>query len=215
MATALTAFGTPGEYEPVNFVVYAFQDARRLQVEVSGLRFGESVIPSSCVDIRLALRRLMRDLYTLPPERSTVVSRFLIDNQPVDVPAGTLREYRMIVHVPDDAAPGHYAGTVCQTEEGKEAVELPLMFEVLPFKLLPLTEKAHGIYYRFPSVDQDWLGIETELADIRAHGGTMLKSNLGIDYELVGEEVRPSYSRLRRGLALLRRHESGPTWTPS
>lgn len=206
VATTLAAFGTSGEYEPVNLVVYAFQDVQQMRVEVSDLRCGEFAIPSSRVDIRLALRRLMRDLYTLPPERSTVVSRFLIANQPVDVPAGTFREYHLIIHVPDDAAPGQYAGTVRLTEEGKEAVELPLTFEVLPFRLLPPEEKAHGVYYRFPGMDQDWSGIEAELADIRAQGGTMLKSNLGVDHELVDQDTRPSYDRLRRGLAMLRKH---------
>ena len=205
-ASTLAAFGTPGEYEPVNFVVYAFEDVQRLRIEVSDLRCGESVIPSSRVDIRLVLRRLMRDLYTLPPERSTLVSRFLIANQPVDVPAGTFREYHSIVHVPEDVTPGQYVGTVRLTEEGKEAVELPLTFDVLPIKLLALEHKAHGVYYRFPRMDEDWSGIEAELADIRAHGGTMLKANLGIDYEMVNQDVRPSYDRLRRGLALLRKH---------
>jgi len=205
-ASTLAAFGTPGEYEPVNFVVYAFEDVQRLRVEASDLRCGEFVIPGSRVDVRLVLRRLMRDLYTLPPERSTVLSRFLLANQPVDVPAGTFREYHLIIQVPANAAPGQYAGTVRLVEEGEETVELPLAFEVLPFKLLPLEEKAHGVYYRLPGVDQDWTAIEAELADIRAHGGTMLKSNLGIDHEMVDEVVSPSYDRLRRGLALLRKH---------
>jgi len=205
-ACALKAFATPGEYEPVNFVVYATADLQRLAVETTDLRCGDSVIPGGQIDVRLALRRLMRDIYTYPPERSTIVSRFLLPNQTIDIPAGTFREYHLIVHVPEDAAPGSYSGTVRLSAVGKDAIELPLTFEVLPFRLGPPGDKGYGVYYRFPGIEGDWSGIEVELADIRAHGGNMLKSNLGVDYETVNNAIKPSYERLRHGLTLLQKH---------
>jgi len=205
-AYALEVFATPGEYEPVNFVVYATEDLKRLTVEPTDLRCGDSVIPSDRIDVRLVLRRLMRDIYTFPPERSTIVSRFLLPNQAVDVPGGTFRECHLIVHVPEDAIPGEYSGTVRLGAADRDAIKLPLTFEVLPFKLDPPGDKGYGVYYRFPGIEADWSGIEVELADIRAHGGNMLKSNLGVDYETVDNAVSPTYERLRRGLALLRKH---------
>jgi hypothetical protein len=203
---ALEAFATPGEYEPVNFVVYATEDLKQLAVRATELQCGDSMIPGGQIDVRLVLRRLMRDIYTYPPERSTIVSRFLLPNQPVDIPAGTFREYHLIVHVPEHAEPGQYSGTVRLIAADKDAIELPLTFEVLPFRLGPPGDKGYGVYYRFPGTDGDWSGIDVELADIRAHGGNMLKSNLGVDYETVDNAIRPSYERLRRGLTLLRKH---------
>ena len=202
----LEAFATPGEYEPVNFVVYAVEDLDNLSVEVTDLRCGDSLLPGSRIDVRLVLRRLMRDLYTLPPERSTVVSRFLLPNQDLDVPAGTFREYHMIVHVPDDAAPGEYTGHVRLTPSGREAVELPVLFEVLPFRLRPLEERGYGVYYRFPAAEDNWSRVDIELADVRAHGANMLKSNLGVEYEIVDGKVAPSLAALEHGLAVLRKH---------
>ena len=202
----LEAFATPGEYEPVNFVVYAAKDLDDLAVEVTDLRTGDSVLPKSRIDVRFVLRRLMRDLYTLPPERSTVVSRFILPHEKLDVPAGTLREYHLIVHVPEEAKPGKYTGSVRLTPAGEAPLELPLTFEVLPFRLRPLEDRGYGVYYRFPAMEDDWSHVDVELADVRAHAGNMLKSDLGVEFEAADGDVTPSYARLERGLAVLRKH---------
>jgi len=202
----LEGFATPGEFEPLNFVVYAVDDLEQMTVEASDLRAGDSILPGSCVDVRIVLRGLMRDIYTFPPERSTVVSRFLLPYRALDVPAGTFREYHLIVHVPDDAAAGRYTGQVRIAPRNQSPLELPVTFEVLPFQFRPLREKAYGVYYRFPAEEEDWPKIEVELADIRAHGATMLKSSLGVGYEAEEGRIAPSYERLERGLALLAKH---------
>jgi hypothetical protein len=206
LRSTLEAFAAPGEFEPVNFVVYAVESLEGLSVGLTDLHCEDSVIPRDRIDVRLVLRRLMRDLYTLPPERSTVVSRFLLPYQELDVPGGTFREYHMIVHVPEDATPGRYTGTVRIAPANKKAVELTLFVEVLPFRLRPLKDKGYGVYYRFPAEEDQWPRLEVELADVRDHGGNMLKANLGVEYDSAGEAVRPSYDRLERGLALLRKH---------
>ena len=202
----LEAFATPGEYEPLNFVVYAVQDLERVAVDVSDLRCGTSVVPKDNIDVRLVLRGLMRNLYTRPPEQSTVVSRFLLANEPVDIPARTMREYHLIVHVPSNAEAGVYSGTVRIAPANQEASSLPVQFEVLPFRFRPLTRKAYGIYYRFPADDQDCQQAEIELADIHAHGAGTLKSPLGIDYEVTDGVPVASFDRLTQSLTLLRKH---------
>ena len=202
----LEGFAAPGEFEPVNFVLYANEDLQNVSVEVSDLKAGDSVLSADAFDVRLVLRRLMRNLYTRPPEQSKVVSRFLLPYQPLDVPAGTLREYHMIVHVPEDATPGKYTGTVRIAPAAQTPRKLPIAFEILPFKLRQPTSKAYGVYYRFPAAEADWPQVEVELADIREHGGTMLKCGLGIRYELTDGRVVPSLERLDHGLALLRKH---------
>ncbi len=202
----LKMFAVPGEYEPLNFVVYAIDDLEQVAVQVSDLRCGDHAVPAGQVDARLVLRGLMRDLYTLPPERSTVVSRFLLPLETVDIPAGTFREYHLIVHVPDSAEPGVYRGQVRLAPANRPVQELPVAVEVLPFHFRPLQAKAYGIYYRFPSLESDWSYIDNELADIRAHGCTTLKPNVGIEYEEVDGRIEPSLERLERMLALLDKH---------
>lgn len=202
----LEAFAAPGEYEPVNFVVYAAESLENVSVELGDLRSGDSVLPASCFDVRLVLRALTRDVYTFPAHRSTVVSRFLLPYRELDIPAGTFREYHMIVGVPEDSPPGKYAGTVRIAAADRPAFELPLVFEVLPFHLEPPAGKQYGVYYRFPGMEEDWSPLEVELADIREHGGTMLKSNLAVQFERVDAKVQPSFAMLERGLALLKKH---------
>jgi len=209
IGAALETFAAPGEYEPVNCVVYAQADVEQLAVEAGDLRSGAGVIPRAAIEGRLVLRGLMRDLYTLTPDRSTVVSRFLLPYQPVDVPAGTLREYHITLHVPDDARPGRYEGRVRFRPANQPAIELPLAVEVLPGRLREPTRKAYGMYYRFPREglsDETLARVKLELADIRAHGATSLKSDLGVRFEAVGDQAKPSCAGLEAGLQLLRKH---------
>ena len=200
------AFATPGEYEPVNFVLYAVDDLADVAIEVGDLKSADGVLKAESLELRLVLRRLMRDLYTVAPDRSTVVSRFLLPYSNLNVPAGTFREYHIIVHVPEDAAAGDYKGTIRIAPKNRPSFELPLAMEVLPVRLGPPGDKGYGVYYRFPPADGDWSGIETELGDIRSHGGTMLKADMGIEYEMVDGRVEPSDANLRRELDLLRKH---------
>lgn len=205
--TGLAAAAAPGEYEPVNFMVYAIDEAMaNVRVSVSDLKGDMGAIAAGACDVRLVLRRLMRDIYTFPPERSTVVSRFLLANQPVAIPAGTFREYHVIVRVPEDQAPGVYGGVVTiETAAGDRRI-VPLVLNVRPVKLGLPAPNQYGMYYRFPSDESEWPGCERELVDIYEHGGRMLKSNLGVDYALGENGVIADVGRLRRGLGLLAKH---------
>jgi hypothetical protein len=202
----LEAFAAPGEYEPVNFVLYAVDDLAEVAIEVGDLKSPGGVLKAESLDVRPVLRRLMRDLYTVAPYKSTVVSRFLLPYSRLNVPAGTFREYHVIAHVPEETPAGKYQGTIRIAPQNRPAFELPLALEVLPVRLGPPGDKGYGVYYRFPPADGDWSRIETELADIRRHGCNMLKANLGIEYELLDGRVKFSYATLRRGLDLLRKH---------
>ena len=203
----LSVAAAPGEYEPVNFMVYAIDSPmNRVSVSVSDLHGENGMITADACDVRLVLRRLMRDIYTFPPERSTIVSRFLLANQPVAIPAGTFREYHLIVHVPEGQAPGVYRGAVTIETAAEEKQIIPLVLEVRPLKLGQTAPNLYGMYYRFPSDEAEWPGLERELVDIYEHGGRMLKSNLGLGYALEGDAVVVDVGRLRRGLGLLAKH---------
>lgn len=203
----LTVAAAPGEYEPVNFMIYAIDTSLDdVRVSLSDLQGDGGGIATDACNVRLVLRRLMRDIYTFPPERSTVVSRFLLPNQPVDIPAGTFREYHTIVHVPEDQAPGTYRGTVTIASQAGEKRSIPMAVTVRPVELGPPTPNIYGMYYRFPTDEAEWQGIERELIDIYQYGGRMLKSNLGVGYAMSDDGVVADAGRVRRGLELLAKH---------
>ncbi len=208
---SISGFAAPGEYEPVNFVVYATTDLHHLDVHVSELRGTTHVIPKDSCELRIVQRGLMRDLYTLPVERSTVVSRFLLPYQPLEMPAGSFREYHLTVHVPEDAPAGIYRGHLSVSAAGHRSLSLPLEFEVLPIKLLPLKQHAYGMYYRLPANDDDGRQLQAELSDMRRHGVTTLKAAVGIDWTKEEGVPVPSSERLSQFLDHLEQHTfSGP-----
>lgn len=204
-APELGAMATPDEFEPVGLIVYAGSDLGETRLEISDLRRDGAIIASEQVETRLVLRGLMRELYTASRERSRVVSRFLLPYRPVSIAKGTFREYHLTIHVPDDASPGTYRGTVRVIPTNTDAREIPLRLEVLPFSLDTPERPVFGMYYRFPRGD-DWGHVELELADLRAHGVSILKSDLGVEYVRTDAGPKPSLERLQRGLELLRKH---------
>ncbi|MCP4645234.1 MAG: hypothetical protein GY851_32630, partial [bacterium] len=205
--TALQVAAAPGEYEPVNFMVYAVDGTMDdVRVSVSDLKGDAGAIDADACNVRLVLRRLMRDLYTVSPDRSTVVSRFLLSNQPVDIPAGTFREYHLIVHVPQDQAPGSYRGAVSIAAKGGEKRNISLALNVRPMELGTPAPNAYGMYYRFPNDEDEWEGLQREFADIHEYGGRMLKWNVGVRYAIGEDGVVADVGRVRRGLSLLAKH---------
>ena len=98
--------------------------------------------------------------------------------QPVDIPAGSLREYWLTVHIPADAQPGTYRGTVSFAAR-KGSFSLPLVVNVHPFELAP-SRQVYSIYYRAklsadgqPTISSEGKSEEqyrAEIEDMKAHG---------------------------------------------
>ena len=66
---------------------------------------------------------------------------------PVNIPADQVRQFWVTVHVPADAAPGHYKGSLTVQCAGSTAAVLPLHLEVYPFELTP-SMVEQSIFYR-------------------------------------------------------------------
>ncbi len=56
---------------------------------------------------------------------------------PVDISSGRNKQFWLTVHVPADAEPGAYTGTITLKTPGAVIAELTLKLDVLPFELLP------------------------------------------------------------------------------
>lgn len=203
---ALDAFATPGEYEPVSFVIYADKPLMGVRVEASDLRGPAGKIPSDAVDLRYVMRCPHRKFYWRPAELCELVSRFLLDEPFVHMPARTFRQVYAMVRVPDDAKPGTYAGVWRIKPEDTPPSEVRVALEVLPFRLDPPGGRQFGMYYRFRDFEKDIERMELEMADIREHGANTLKPNIGIEYVSDGDDIRVSDERLLAGLRLMRKH---------
>jgi hypothetical protein len=96
----------------------------------------------------------------------------------VDVAAGESREFWVTVHVPDNAAPGTYDGTLSFASQGGTAT-LPLRLTVHPFAL-EQPALTYSIYYRGtlsadgqPTISSEGKSeaqYRAEIADMKAHG---------------------------------------------
>lgn len=174
----------PGEYEAAQFTLCAARDLPSVRVSVGDLRGAAGVIPADAVQVQLIRRGLQRKLYTLPRLAANyeTTSRFLMPGGEFWLPAGNLKEVYLLVHVPEDAAPGEYAGTIRVEAEGAEPTEMTLGMTVRPLTLIQPTDRRYGMYYRMAAVADNPAQLEAEFADMAAHGCTMIKGHAAISF---------------------------------
>lgn len=114
--------------------------------------------------------------------------------QPVDVPAGTVKQFWLTVHVPEDAEPEEYSGEISLRVRGEKVSSVPLRLHVLPFRLEePILR--YSIYYRgrlrqdgSGSISSEWKSpqqYEAEMRDMKAHGVPYPTIYQGYDPELL------------------------------
>ena len=177
----LRAFATPGEYEPLNFIVYPFRAFGGSTLKVSDLKAGSSVIPASAIELRRVRYMRARPNYTTLYQYRVVPDPLM----PFD-PSEPLVEKEnarlwLTVHVPANAKPGTYRGMATFTPQGGSAASVPIVFRVLPIKLQEDPSKLYAIYYVDPldswSRAKDEVSkafylqkSDYELADLVAHG---------------------------------------------
>lgn len=171
----LRLFATPGEFEPLNFVVYPLADLRGARVTVSDI----GPVPAANIDVRHVRFLRARPNYTVR-YRYRVVPDVLEHFQSLDVPAGENARFWLTAHVPDDAPAGTYQGRITFACSGGKA-EVPVTLRILPFRLRDDPGKSFAIYYRHPydqaaraddQVSREHFRRQAELeyADLVAHG---------------------------------------------
>ena len=145
---ALVAFAAPGEFEPITFALYPVRPLQNLKVRGSSLTCPSGEIPADRIDVRLATywnvgfpAYTTLSTYRRVPE---LLERVTAHSSP----AGECQRYWLTVHVPDDAKPGLYRGTVTVWDDGfGQAVELPLALRVLGFRLHKDPRKHFSVYF--------------------------------------------------------------------
>ncbi len=171
----LRAFATPGEFEPVNFIVRPLRDIANAKVNVSAI----GPVPAKNIEVRRVRYMLARPNYTVL-HRYRVVPDVLERFEGGDLKADENARFWLTIRVPDNAPAGEYRGKVTFACDGGTAV-VPVKLRILPFKLREDPTKIFGIYYHHPlgemarakdDVSSEYFRHKAELehADMVAHG---------------------------------------------
>lgn len=168
-ATRLSAFCTPGEYEPLGVSVCAVGATRDITIDVTELvGLGDSTIPKDQIDVRVA-----RAIRVPSGAQSFSMEPSLLEKRPrLTLAEGDRVQAWITVRAPDATPPGIYSGTLSARASGLEAAHLPLQFEVLPFAL-PRTPIEMGAFMARPPEDEKEL--RRQLIDVREHGMTAVQ----------------------------------------
>lgn len=151
-AKTLQAYGTPGEFEPIQAAAYALTDltitAKLSDLSGPGtLVSGKDVVvtPIECTAVRSGGGSSAKSWQVKPT--------WLRDNQPQQVQANTSRAWYITVHAPKNAKPGLYKGTFTLAAQHAVAT-FPVEYRVLPFTLDKADKLSRGAYISGPVDDQ-------------------------------------------------------------
>lgn len=171
---SLQIFATPGEYEPMNFVILPLKKLSNTKVTVSDI----GPVPAANIDIRHVRYMKARPNYSTF-FRYLVVPDLLEHFNSLELTAGENSRFWFTVHIPENAPSGTFTGNVTFECSGGK-VEVPVQLRILPFKLREDPGKIFGIYYRHPldkisgadEVSAEYFRNKADMehADMVAHG---------------------------------------------
>lgn len=192
---ALSVSACRGEYEPAILVVRALRGLGDVRVSVTDLKGESGMIPSRSLDVRSVRIHPKEGQARWGPFDETVmdVPLFLEKRDSVSVGAESNQPFWITVHVPENAAPGTYRGSVTVAAAGSPGAKVPLTLDVHPFDLAEPNGITFAMYTKMRN-DPKWLA-ET-FSDMRAHGLTSigLCGNSGLSIKRTNDEVVVEWS---------------------
>ena len=166
----------PGGDEPTTLAVYALRDLEKLGVETGELvgRDGQGPIPAGQIEIRVArgLYKRLGGWRGVEEREFMYMPSWLSDQSHIDMAAGESAWFWITVHVPEDAAPGAYAGQLSVQIGGADTAALSIEVQVLPIDLVELGDYSIGYYdYMDHGTLPSW-SVRQRYALMRAYGMT-------------------------------------------
>ncbi|MDD5698040.1 MAG: DUF6067 family protein [Victivallaceae bacterium] len=202
----LSCFATPGEYEPLSFVIYAEKDLSDIEIKCSDLKNKAGTISNKNIAVRYGMRVPVRRRYSWPVSKGTVpVTRFLRSFEKLNIPKQNFREIYLTIKVPEGTDAGKYYGEISISPKNGKKSNIDLELEVLPFKLKMPPNKRYGIYYHLSHRFITPKRLARELRDMKEHQISILYPRLSVRYDTVSLE--PDYSKIIKGLTLLRNND--------
>jgi len=208
-------FATPGEYEPVTFVIYALKEMHNVTIKVDDLVCGNKKISKDNIEIRKVVRAPQKKMYWSFKDFK-ITSRYLFPFEPFDLKKGEFREIWLTIKVPEEAKPGIYKTKVSINPKNKPSSTINLFLEVFPFRLENPPKDFSMDYFLNPFTREKTL---LELKDMKEHYVSEVHSHpfLAIRYDYPGaklgyflpkkidySKIRIDYSYLKKALSLLR-----------
>lgn len=144
----LDGFATRGEFETLTFSIYPQRKLQKLQVTASNLKQVDGSGELKGVDVRLCTYWNMRYPGYTSKKTMRRNPEFMEKVDFHSSPAKECQRYWLTLKVPKNADPGIYTGTVTVQGEGYgKAIEIPVKFRVLDFKLLRDPKKFYTTYH--------------------------------------------------------------------
>lgn len=125
-------YASLGEYEPITFAVRPLKNLGRATVEVSDFKSKDAVIAKDNFDVRV-VRHLSRRGFNQIKYR--IIPQMLKNFDTVELVKDITREFFVIAHIPEPAAPGDYTGTIRLRSDGAIDETLNVSLTVYPFTL--------------------------------------------------------------------------------
>jgi hypothetical protein len=154
-----------GSVEPLSFGVHAIDDLRGVEVGVTPLvgADGAALPPATVRVLEPAYIRSNRDR---DAKEAVLTHLRLWPNEPVDIAAGTNRQFWIDVDVPVDTLPGEYTGSIRVRAAGRPDLVREVVVHVRPFALLEPNDWFLGSFMTLRPFSPN---LET-LADFKRHG---------------------------------------------
>ena len=185
----MTAFATPGEFEPASFCIFSRQDLGRVTLELSDFAAEDGKQTLAKEDVKVGIVRCWpqrvsgwggKGEYSVVPEMIESplgrISR---------VAAGEVKQWWLTMHIPPNAAPGRYRMSLTVRPENAPPTVVEWCLLVLPFQLSRPADRHWGTWLEsFPPLgglrgperrgrntraEMDRL-VRADLADYRDHG---------------------------------------------
>ena len=173
--TAIEAVGSPTEFVPRTFCIFAGKDIQKVEmdsfsmtgpgkfdaanVDVSVLRWltlGRKGTPSPELLVKDD-REVLKGVFPAGPEYPSVRATGPVKTE---IKAGQSKEFWVTFHIPEGAVPGTYRGSLTVTLDGEKR-SIPCALEVLPIKLQKPDDMLWGIWFQIGWTD--WQMIEKYL----------------------------------------------------
>ncbi|MFH1290213.1 MAG: glycoside hydrolase domain-containing protein, partial [Nanoarchaeota archaeon] len=204
VVTELSAFEVAGNYEPISFTVYAFEDLENVAVEVSNLVSGGNVIGSEDIVVDRVVNMDQRWAWAYD-EYYGKNPAYLSPLGLVDVDSGTSQQVWLTVFVPEQTPAGIYEGTVTISGDNIVSSEIPLGIEVFDINLEE-PDATSTIYGDPFGIYRHW-SVPKEVAadDMGRHGINPIiyfRPTITVD-ELTHEVVDVDYGHLETSLSYL------------
>ena len=111
IATSLTTFEISGNYEPITFAIYAFEDLENIRISVTDLVGTKGKIDADNISIERVVNQDRRWKYAY--DKYYGINPWYLDNfTSIDVRALTSMQIWLTVYVPQNTIEGTYTGTV-------------------------------------------------------------------------------------------------------